>query len=335
MKGAANSESTLRRNHAAFDWISLVTSANGVPSKALDTSVRVLDRVMPVPIIVGPTSAQVDINRLAERATYRAAAAHGITMSVSQFGLPLSMIAAEAQGHLWAQMYPEAGARRVDEAEAAGAEALILTIDEPYQPNGERSVRWDLAHLPAKDRARHFAGQLKRTVTGRHTARAFGDLGAVLHPRFTTSRSQFIGALVKTSGLPVLVKGILSPEDADMAIGLGAAGVIVSNHGGRALDGCISTIEALPDVVRQAAGRVPVFLDSGVRRGADVLKACALGATAVLIGRPVLWGLGAAGEAGVARVLEILTSELVAAMALTGTGSIRAVNSSIVRVGGQ
>jgi 4-hydroxymandelate oxidase len=142
-----------------------------------------------------------------------------------------------------------------------------------------------------------------------------------------------LAELCATAGLPVLVKGILAEEDAEIAIGAGAAGIVVSNHGGRVLDGCCASIEVLPAVVARVAGRVPVLMDSGIRRGSDVLKACALGASAVLVGRPVLWGLGAFGEAGVARVLEILTAELVDAMARLGVRSLAEVDQQLVRNG--
>ena len=131
--------------------------------------------------------------------------------------------------------------------------------------------------------------------------------------------------------VPLLIKGILTPEDAQLAVKYGAQGIIVSNHGGRYLDGAPSTIEVLPDIVQAVAGRVPVLIDGGFRRGTDVLKALAIGAKAVLVGRPPLWGLGAFGQPGVARVLTILRAELERAMALAGCASLAAIDRDLVR----
>jgi 4-hydroxymandelate oxidase len=139
-----------------------------------------------------------------------------------------------------------------------------------------------------------------------------------------------IGWLRSMTSLPVLVKGVLTPDDTDKAIDAGVSGIIVSNHGGRQLDGTIATLDALPRVVERAAGRVPILMDGGVRRGTDILKALALGARAVLIGRPYLWGLAADGHAGVERVLRILREELELAMALAGCPSVSAITRSIV-----
>jgi isopentenyl diphosphate isomerase/L-lactate dehydrogenase-like FMN-dependent dehydrogenase len=151
----------------------------------------------------------------------------------------------------------------------------------------------------------------------------------LLDPALTWDAIAWLRSL---TSLPIVIKGILTAEDAERAVAAGAAGVVVSNHGGRQLDGAVATIDALPEIGERVAGRIPILLDGGVRRGTDVLKALALGASAVLIGRPYLWGLAAAGEAGVRRVLDLLRAELELAMALAGCADITAITRSLVAV---
>jgi 4-hydroxymandelate oxidase len=215
----------------------------------------------------------------------------------------------------------------VKRAEAHGYAALVLTVDTPRLGRRERDVR-NRFTLPDGVTIRNLE------VSGRPDAARWtsdSSFNEYFHNLLDASLTwDAIAWLRSLTTLPILVKGVVAADDAERAVQAGVNGVIVSNHGGRQLDGAIATIDALPDVTDQVAGRVPVLLDGGVRRGADVLKALALGASAVLIGRPYLWGLAAGGEAGVARVLEMFRSELDLAMALAGTPTIASITRSLV-----
>jgi isopentenyl diphosphate isomerase/L-lactate dehydrogenase-like FMN-dependent dehydrogenase len=219
----------------------------------------------------------------------------------------------------------------VQEARATSAEALVLTVDSPFQVGGTRVARWAHPERSFSDALVETARQWVHVIRGRGRKAATPTKGYGLRARHATSPLALVSELAATAGRPVLVKGILAPEDAEVALEAGAAGIVVSNHGGRVLDGCSASLEMLPSIVQRVAGRIPVLVDSGFRRGSDVLKARALGADAVLVGRPVLWGLGAFGEAGVFRVLEIFTTGLIEAMARCGVRSIREVDARLVR----
>jgi 4-hydroxymandelate oxidase len=221
------------------------------------------------------------------------------------------------RGPLWFQLYlqPDRHFTRdlVQRAEAAGYEALVLTVDAPVQGARDRERRAGF-RLPAGVRSVNLDGMKlppARTVGVTQSA-LFDDL---LHHAPTWEDLAWLRSITR---LPVLLKGVLHPEDALLAIEHGASGLIVSNHGGRTLDTAVSTAAAMPAVVRAVQGRAPVLVDGGIRRGTDVLKAMALGASAVMVGRPVLHGLANAGAQGVAHVLRLLRDELEIAMALTG-----------------
>jgi 4-hydroxymandelate oxidase len=211
-------------------------------------------------------------------------------------------------GALWFQLYPqpdlaftEALVRR---AEAAGCRALVVTADSPVFGRRPRDLRNGFGDLPPGLACEN----LRDPVSGTPRPIAMDD----------TLGWDRLARLRAATRLPIVLKGVLHPADARLAVEHGLDAVLVSNHGGRQLDGAPATLEVLPDVVAAVAGRVPVLLDGGVRRGVDVLVALALGADAVAVGRPVLWGLAAAGEAGVRAVLELLRAELDAALALAG-----------------
>lgn len=330
--GGARDERTMRRNERAFHWITLKPRGAPVPPAEVDPSVTLLGRQMRYPILVAPTSGQVDVHPDGERATYRAATRHGITVTVSQFGMPLARLAPEADGHFWAQMYPESQGSRVQEARAQRAEALVLTVDSPFQVDGGRIARWVRNEQTFRGALVETARHWVRVIRGDARKPTTPPSRYGLRPRYPTSPSRLVFDLASTAGMPVLVKGILAPEDAEIALEAGAAGIVVSNHGGRVLDGCAASMEMLPSIVERVAGRIPVLVDSGFRRGSDVLKARALGAAAVLVGRPILWGLGAFGEAGVHRVLEIFTTGLIQAMARCGARSMGEVDSRLVQM---
>jgi isopentenyl diphosphate isomerase/L-lactate dehydrogenase-like FMN-dependent dehydrogenase len=196
-------------------------------------------------------------------------------------------------------------------AEDAGYRALVLTVDRPRYGNRERDRRNGFK-LPPNLRAANF-----------------GDAGRDLSAISVTTWDS-VDWLVRSTRLPLLVKGVLTGEDAELAVAHGVAGIIVSNHGGRQLDGVLAGVEALPEVVAAVASRCEVYCDGGVRRGTDVLKAIALGARAVLVGRPVIWGLAAAGVDGVAEVLTMLHDELALAMALAGRPSVASIDRALV-----
>ena len=310
--GGAGDEVTLRDNRAAFARQAIVPRVMRDVS-SIDPSVEVLGRRWPSPIWIAPTALQRMAHPDGELASARAAAARGVTMSVStSASTDLAEIAAVG-GPRWFQIYllADPGARRalVERAVAHGYEALLLTVD--------------LARIGRRERDLRIGFRIPEGVDIPNVAIAAGvspeDVASVAFTdRLTWTDLEWLAGF----GLPVIVKGILHPDDARLAIEHGAAGIGVSNHGGRQLDGAIAGIDALPAVVDEVAGRVPVLLDGGVRRGTDVLVGLALGAAAVGIGRPVIWGLAVDGEAGVGSVLDLLTNELSNAMALSGAASV-------------
>jgi isopentenyl diphosphate isomerase/L-lactate dehydrogenase-like FMN-dependent dehydrogenase len=201
----------------------------------------------------------------------------------------------------------------VRRAETAGYQAIVLTVDFPVMGNRERSKRHSGPMPPPPLVEANFVGLPPQD----------------LEPFPLTW--DIIDWLHAESGLPLLVKGILTAEDAHLAVEHGVSGIIVSNHGGRQLDGAVTSIEALPEVVDAVAGRCEVYLDGGIRRGTDILKALALGARAVLVGRPILWGLAVDGAAGVQQILSILHTELERAMKLAGCPTIARINRALVK----
>ena len=310
--GGAGDELTLAANRAAFGRRRIVPRVmHDVAS--VDTGIELLGRRWPSPIWIAPTALQRMAHPDGELATARAAAARGVTMAVStSASTDLAAIAAIG-GPRWFQVYllADPGARRalVERAVAHGYEALLLTVDVPRLGRRERDLRVGFT-IPDGVEIPNVA--IAAGVTPAEVASvAFVD-------RLTWVDLEWLTGF----GLPVIVKGILHPDDARLAIEHGGAGIGVSNHGGRQLDASIASLDALPAIVEAVAGRVPVLLDGGVRRGTDVLMALALGATAVGIGRPIIWGLAVDGEAGVGSVLDLLTSELEVAMALSGAASV-------------
>jgi 4-hydroxymandelate oxidase len=219
--------------------------------------------------------------------------------------------------------------RLVQRAEASGYKALCLTVDVPVIGNRERDLR--NAYSFPYPLANFLGMELENMPVG--VVNEASGLGAYISskwdPALTWDDFDWFRSI---TSLPIVVKGILTSEDAKLAVKHGAAGIVVSNHGGRQLDSVLSGIAALPEVVEAADGRCEVFMDGGVRRGTDVLKALALGARAVLIGRPYLWGLTIGGEEGVSAVIETLRRELSNAMALSGRPTIASIDSSLVRV---
>jgi 4-hydroxymandelate oxidase len=227
---------------------------------------------------------------------------------------------------LWFQLYAQAdhGFTRdlVQRAEAGGYQALCLTVDTPITGARNRETRANVT-LPAMPNLEGFKG----VIRGGQKTGSLEVYSSMLDAALTWKDVEWLSSFAKT---PLLVKGVLNPDDADRAVKSGVAGIMVSNHGGRNLDTLPATIDALPQVTERVAGRVPVLVDGGIRRGTDVLKALAFGASAVLVGRPYLYGLGAAGEAGVTQVIKILQRELQMAMVLTGRTKVSEVDRSVI-----
>ncbi|WP_223778148.1 aminotransferase class I/II-fold pyridoxal phosphate-dependent enzyme [Streptomyces sp. 135] len=324
LEGGAGDERTLAANLAAFDRVPLrprVLAGRGTP----DTKTEILGRGWAAPLAVAPMAYHTLAHPDGENATARGAGAAGVPLVVSTFASrTFEDIAAEARGPLWLQVYcfrDRAVTRRlVERAERAGFEALVLTVDTPRLGRRPRDVRNGF-RLP------EGIGPANLDGTGSDFASPSAHAATEFDPALDWS---VISWLRSVSSLPVLVKGILAPDDARRALAAGVDGIVVSNHGGRQLDGAPATLDVLPEIAAAVAGACPLLVDGGVRRGTDVLAALALGADAVLIGRPVLHGLAVAGDRGVEDVLALVTEELTEAMALTGTGSVREAGPELV-----
>jgi 4-hydroxymandelate oxidase len=304
--GAAD-EHTLRWNSEAYARIRLNPRVL-VNVSRIDTSVTLLDCELAHPILLAPVAAQNIAHPEGEVAVAKGARDARAGMILSSYtSRTVEDVAAVAPKPFWFQLYMQERAptrELISRVAAAGCTAICMTVDTPTLGARDRMTRSGFAYpdLPY-----------------RHTQP--GDNGCTWDDVAWTREAVDV---------PVLLKGILHPDDAELAIQAGAAGIVVSNHGARNLDTVPPTIEVLPRIVDRVAGRIPVLVDGGIRRGTDVLKALALGATAVLIGRPYIYGLAVAGAAGVTAVVEILRRELEQAMALTGRSSIAALDRSAI-----
>ncbi|WP_207944443.1 aminotransferase class I/II-fold pyridoxal phosphate-dependent enzyme [Actinomadura rubrisoli] len=327
IEGGAGEERTVAANRRAFDEVALLPRVLGGVTEP-DTTVRVLDRIWRAPIAVAPLAYQTLLHPEGELATVRGAMEAGAPVIVSTFaGRRLEDLAADAAGApLWLQLYcfrdRDITQRLVARAEEAGFEALVLTVDAPRLGRRGRDPRNEFRLPP---------GVVPANLPSGDYASPWDHARLALDPALDWTVIDWIRSI---SSLPVLVKGVLSPADAALAVGAGVDGLVVSNHGGRQLDGAPATLRALPAVVEAVAGRCPVLLDGGVRRGGDVLAAVALGAAGVLVGRPVLHALAAGGGDGVAAMLEAVVEDLVEAMVLTGTASIANAGPDLIATPG-
>lgn len=321
--GGAGDEVTLRRNRQAFERIALAPRVLvDVSRRSLAT--RALGCDLALPVLVAPTAFHKLAHADGEAATARAARAAGTVMVLSSLSTTAmeDVVAAGGAGRVWFQLYvlKDRGATKalVERAERAGCSALVVTVDAPYLGRRERDVRNRFA-LPPGLHVANLAGFGR----GELPQRAAGSgLAAYFEEQLDVSVTWDVLAWLRgVTRLPIVLKGVVRADDAHRAVACGAAGVVVSNHGGRQLDGAVASIEALPRVADAVGGAAEVFVDGGVRRGVDVVRALALGARAVLLGRPVLWGLAAGGEDGVRRVLALLAAELDLALALCGCRS--------------
>ncbi len=326
--GAAD-EISLRRNRTAFDELLLKPRVLRDVS-SLDTTIELFGQKMEHPILLAPAAYHKLFHKQGELATVRGAGKAAATLVVSSFAtIALEEIARAATAPLWFQLYmpPDRAISRdlVQRAEGAGYRAICMTVDLPVLGVRNREMRTGFGLPRGSKRA-----NLSRYNTALVSAAHFDETGATiatLDASLTWKDVEWVRSLTK---LPVLVKGILAPEDARLAAEHGAAGIIVSNHGARNLDTTPATIEVLPRIMEAVPAHFPVLLDGGVRRGTDVVKALALGACAVLIGRPYLWALAVHGETGVERAVRILLDELRSVLALCGRASLAAVDRSIL-----
>ena len=326
-------EITLRENRAAFERIKVHCRVL-VDVSRRDLSTTLFGQKLALPVLLAPTAFHKLAHPEGELATVRAAGTAGTIMVLSSLSTTLvEEVVRAATGPVWFQLYinKDRGFTRdlVARVEAAGCQALMLTVDTPEWGRRERDVR-NQFHLPAGLAAVNLLPSNERgEVTGQSGAGMGQAFSWMLDAAVTWKDVVWLRSLTK---LPVILKGICRPDDARLAIENGASGIVVSNHGARQMDTAPATIEVLPRCADAVAGRVPILVDGGVRRGLDVLKALALGATAVQVGRPVLWGLAADGQAGVESALQILREELHLAMALAGCATLKTITRDLVAV---
>ena len=326
--GAADSV-TLRDNREAFARLRLLPRALA-DLRGASAAASLFGLRLAAPVIAAPMAWQKLVHPEGEFAMATGAAAAGAGCIAScQASVDMTELARNSPAPLWFQLYPQP--RREDtlalvrRAEDAGYRALVVTVDAPV--NGVRYAEQRCGfRLPAHVRSVNLDGFAQATATRAQPARSPVFRGLIdAAPGWDD-----IAWLRAQTRLPLLLKGVVHPDDADRAIALGADGLIVSNHGGRVLDGMPAAIDLLPAVARRVDGRIPVLMDGGVRRGTDVLKALALGARAVLVGRPLYWALATAGAAGVAHALAMLATEFEAAMALTGRPTLAAIDATVL-----
>ena len=336
--GSAGGEQTARANREAFyNWRIVPRMLRDVSRREL--SVELLGRKLPAPVLLGPVGVQGIIHSEAELASARAAASLGVPSVLSTLSSkPLEQVAQVCgEGPRWFQLYwtthPEVTASLLRRAEAAGYAALVVTLDTSILGWRERDLQHPyLPFLLGEGLANFFTDPVFRSLLPRlpqedpeAAVRLWG--GICSNTALTWKNLNF---LRQHTRVPILLKGILHAEDAERALASGVDGVIVSNHGGRQVDGAIAALDALPAVVRVVKGRVPVLFDSGIRRGADAVKALALGARAVLLGRLYIWGLAVGGEQGVREVLLNFLADLDLTLALSGYQCCAELNEAAV-----
>ncbi len=331
-QSGALDEITLQENRLAINRYQLR------PRMLVDVSQRdltttVVGQSIAMPVLIAPMAFQCLANPEGEIATAKAAANKGVGMVLSTMSTKSLEAVAEQRNNTpqWFQLYIHRDRALtqalVQRAENAGYNALCLTIDAPMLGNRE-SDRRNQFTLPKTMELANLVSMADLAIPQTtEESGLFTYFAEQIDPSVTWKDVEWLQSITT---LPVILKGILRGDDALKAYEFGAKGIIVSNHGGRQLDGAIASFEALPEIVAAVGDKIDILIDGGIRRGSDVLKALALGAKAVSVGRPILWGLAVAGEKGVARVLELLQQELDLAMALSGCASIEDIDSSLV-----
>ncbi len=325
VSGGALDEMTLRNNHEAFNRLKIqyrVLQSATQPS----LTTTILDKTIDLPIILAPTGSQKLTHPEGELAVRRAADQANTIMTVATTSTySMEAICNAGSSPIWFQLYlfKDNGLNEeiVARAETSGFQAIALTVDAPVFGKRERDIRNSYTLPPGLEYE-------NLPMAGESGGR---DVSSFMNENWKRSIGwSDVEWLAKRTKLPVFVKGISHPRDAHLSIEHGANGIWVSNHGGRQLDSAPATIEVLPTIARMVAQRVPIILDGGIRRGLDVLKALALGATAVAIGRPMLWGLAVAGQKGVNQILTILKEELENGMTLCGISSIQDITKELI-----
>lgn len=324
--GGAGDEITMRWNKEAFERTALLARVMKVHA-GVSTRVELLGRQFEHPILIAPLAHQRLAHDDGERATAMAAAAQDAGLVVSTLAnTSLEDVAASAGPRRWFQLYFQTEREHTQDlvrrAEASGYEAIVVTVDAPVNGPRNREQRVGFKLPTGKGPANLMGYSAKPPAAGTRPI----DFLMGKAPTWAD-----IDWLVASTRLPVLIKGIITTDDGVLAIEHGAAGIVVSNHGGRTLDTLPATFDMLPEIVDGIAGRVPVLVDGGIRRGTDVLKCVASGAAAVLVGRPIIYGLAVAGALGVSHVLRILRDELELAMALAGCKSPSDADRSLLR----
>jgi 4-hydroxymandelate oxidase len=317
-------EFTLRRNREAYDWVELI------PERTLDagtpqTATEVLGTKMAFPIFVSPSSGHALLHPEAEVGTYKGATAASNTPYIvsNASSMPFEKIVPAAKGPLWFQLYPrqelDEDRELLEKVQENGARAIVVTIDQVAAEH-ERVLHDRNLTAPATPRS---------GARGGRTAAPHNPYRLMEYRLWYTW--EFFDRIRPFVKVPLLVKGIVTAADAKMCLEHGLDGIYISNHGGRSLDYSPATLEVLPEIVDAVGGKVPILFDSGIRRGTDILKALALGASAVCLGRVPRWGLAAYGSEGVQRILEIMQAELVQAMAYTGRPTLASIDRTLVR----
>jgi isopentenyl diphosphate isomerase/L-lactate dehydrogenase-like FMN-dependent dehydrogenase len=353
VEGGAGDEISLARNRAGFDRIAF-RPRPFVDIRDLSVSTEFFGKSMPLPVGLAPTGASRIVRSKAELSVARAAKSTGaLYIQSTVTGVSYEEVARNAGDPIWFQLYlprtREETAILLKNVAKSGYSALVITVDTATSGNRERDRRNGVvvpAHLTARlaleaaKKPAWVADVIVGNIKNLEFRRRYINGGAL--PASVTSRQilraaypvlwEDVDFVREVWTGPVLIKGIMRSDECDQLIDHGIDGFIVSNHGGRQLDGVPATIDVLPEIVRVVAGRVPVFLDGGVRRGTDVVKAIALGAAGVFIGRPYLYGLAAGGERGIERVLEIFTEEIHRTLALLGCRSIADIDDSLVSI---
>ncbi len=319
-QGGSDDEVTMRDCRAAFERIKLRPRVLvDVSTEVLNMSASVLGIPVSMPVLIAPMALHCLAHPEGECATAEAAGRAGTLMIASTVATrSIEEIAQAASGPLWFQLYTypsfKVAESLVRRAEDAGYRAIVLTVDLPRLGNREKDLRNNVTIPPPPYQEANFIGIEK------------------VGQEWVALTWESLAWLRSITSLPIVLKGILTGEDARLAVEHGVDGIVVSNHGGRQLDTAIPSIEAMPEIVEAVAGRCEVYLDGGIRRGTDILKALALGARAVLVGRPVLWGLAVNGADGAYHVLEMLRKELELAMALSGRPTLASIDRSLVRL---
>ena len=351
--GGADDEVTLRENSRVFDDVTL-RPRNAVASSTIDLRTKVIGANLELPFLLAPVGSSRMFYPRGEAVAARAAAAAGTVYIQSTLsGCKLEEVKAASSGPVWYQLYLVGGRdvakAAIERAHAAGFSALVVTIDTAVSGLRERDLRNGTKELLGDKfwskfrfwpqflaRPRWLAGFLSdgglmnfpNVVLPGQGPMSYADVGAALEQSVVTWDD--LNWIRQVWNGPIIIKGVLTPEDARRSVDEGAAALVVSNHGGRQLDGVAATLRALPEVVAAVSGRIEVLMDGGIRRGSDIVKALCLGARAVLVGRAYAYGLAAGGEAGVARAIEILRAGAIRTLKLLGCASVAKLDRSYV-----